>query len=449
MSSTTTLTSNPKIRHIKASAFKFLTVLCIVMILGAFAGLLGSIIHKALPLMWIEEVAIQVEEPSLAQASGVYQHASAFGGDDRGASPGGDNPVPRKITPDVAQTILEDALGRSLSGSASSPTVEEVLKVLSRKSWDVVAKSLGESKGAPRYRNGETSPSGPDNVTAALPGEGGIQLWLPLRYGRALATPGQAMWLEAKKEQGAYRRVFNWGFFTQTDSLSPERAGIAGAFLGTLYVLLIALGVAFPLGLGAAVYLELFSDASRRFTQFLTVNIANLAAVPSIIFGLVGLTLFIGLGGMTRSSALVGGLTLSLMMLPLVIVSSRLSLSQVPPALKEAALGLGASPFQAVFHLVVPVAMPGIITGTLLCIARMIGESAPLLMVGMVIFSSHLPSSVTDATTVLPVLIYQWFQRPEPGFIEASSGAIVALLTFLLFINSLALLIRKKFEKLA
>lgn len=277
-------------------------------------------------------------------------------------------------------------------------------------------------------------------------------VWVPVKYKatqdyKKRKKTQATLWLAQMKKEGSLRTVFNWSFFSNADSLSPETAGIKAALVGTLFVLLIAFLAAFPVGILVAIYLECFLKKETKISYFISANINNLAAVPSIIFGLLGIAVFLNFFLLPRSSSLVGGLTLGLMMLPVIIVSSRMSLRQVPENLQEAAMGLGASKTQAVFHQVVPVAMPGIITGVLLSFARIIGETAPLLMVGMVVFLVQAPTTLDSPATVFPVQIYQWFQRPEEGFIEASSGAIVILLLILFLINSLAFFVRKRFEK--
>lgn len=251
--------------------------------------------------------------------------------------------------------------------------------------------------------------------------------------------------IESLKKQGQIHLAFNWGFFTHSDSREPELAGIWGGLIGSLFTLLITFLTAFPLGVGTAIYLEEFAP-KNRLTHWIEANINNLAAVPSILFGLLGLVFFIHFMGLPRPSALVGGLTLGLMSLPVIVVSTRASLSTVPATLKEAALGLGATPLQVLFHHVVPTALPGITTGVILSLARALGETAPLLMIGMVAFIGTPPSSVLDPTTVLPVQIFNWSRSPELGFVENTSGAILVLLFVLALLNGCAVLIRKRFE---
>jgi len=245
---------------------------------------------------------------------------------------------------------------------------------------------------------------------------------------------------------GKIEKRFNTVFFTNSDSREPELAGIRGAIIGSMLTLLVTLVLSFPIGVAAAVYLEEFAP-TNKFTDFIEVNINNLAAVPSVIFGLLGLAVFINFFGMPRSVPLVGGFVLTLMTLPTIIISSRASIKAVPPSIREAALGMGASKVQTVIHHVLPLAMPGMLTGTIIGMAQALGETAPLLMIGMVAFIVDVPSSVTDPATVLPVQIFLWSDSPERAFVEKTSAAIMVLLTFLIFMNSTAVWLRKKLER--
>ncbi len=255
----------------------------------------------------------------------------------------------------------------------------------------------------------------------------------------------QITWIKTWASAGKISSHFNWSFFTRSDSRNPELAGIRGAVTGTFLTILVTIILAFPVGVLAAIYLEEFAP-KNKLTDFIEVNINNLAAVPSIVFGLLGLAMFINLFGMPRSAPLVGGLVLALMTLPTIIISSRSAIKAVPPSLKEAALGLGASKMQTVFHQILPQAMPGILTGAIIGVAQAIGETAPLLMIGMVAFIVDIPQKLTDAATVLPVQIYLWSDSPERAFIAKTSAAILVLLMVLIIINATAVYLRKKFE---
>ena len=248
------------------------------------------------------------------------------------------------------------------------------------------------------------------------------------------------------RDAGELEVRFNRTFFTNGDSREPELAGIRAALVGSAFTLLITFVLSFPIAVAAAIYLEEFAP-QNRWTDLVEVNINNLAAVPSIVFGLLGLAVFINFFHLPRSAPVVGGIVLSLMTLPTIIISSRASLKAVPPSIREAARGLGASPLQVVFHHVLPLAMPGILTGTIIGLAQALGETAPLLMIGMVAFIVDIPQSVTDSATVLPVQVFLWADSPERAFVEKTSAAIMVLLAFLVAMNALAVLLRRRFER--
>jgi len=256
----------------------------------------------------------------------------------------------------------------------------------------------------------------------------------------------QIGWIDSLIESGEIATRFNRNFFVSGDSRDPELAGIWSATVGSFFMLLVTLALSFPLGVATAIYLEEFAP-QNRWTDLIEVNINNLAAVPSIVFGLLGLALFINLFGLPRSAPLVGGLVLSLMTLPVIIIASRAALTAVPPSIREAALGLGASKMQMVLHHVLPLAMPGMLTGTIIGMARALGESAPLLMIGMVAFIVDTPTSPLDPATALPVQVYLWADSPERAFVERTSAAIIVLLVFLMAMNAIAIMLRKRFER--
>jgi phosphate transport system permease protein len=258
-------------------------------------------------------------------------------------------------------------------------------------------------------------------------------------------SDSQLDWIDTMVGQGRVEEVWNLRFLTDGDSREPELAGTQGAIRGSLLTLLVTLVLSFPMGVAAAVYLEEFAP-KNRFTDIVEVNINNLAAVPSIIFGLLGLAVFLNLFGLPRSAPLVGGLVLALMTLPTIIIAGRAALSAVPPSIREAALGVGASPTQAVLHHVLPQALPGILTGTIIGMARALGETAPLLMIGMVAFIADLPTGFSDPSTVLPVQIFLWNDAPERAFQARTSAAIVVLLGFLILMNAFAVWVRSRFE---
>jgi phosphate transport system permease protein len=256
----------------------------------------------------------------------------------------------------------------------------------------------------------------------------------------------QLEWIDRLAADGSLRTRFNRALFVNGDSREPELAGVRGALVGSFLMLVITIGVSFPVGAAAAVYLEEFAPRNR-WADLIEVNINNLAAVPSIIFGLLGLAVFINWMAIPRSSPLAGGLVLSLMTLPVVIIASRAAIKAVPPSIRDAALGLGASRMQVVVHHVLPLAMPGMLTGAIIGMSRALGESAPLLMIGMVAFIVDVPAGFQDPATALPVQIYLWADSPERAFAERTSAAIIVLLGFLALMNLTAIILRRRMEK--
>ena len=238
----------------------------------------------------------------------------------------------------------------------------------------------------------------------------------------------------------------SWDFLSGSDSTEPATAGVWSAVKGSFLTMLVTLALSFPMGVLAAIYLEEFAPKAR-WTEWVEVSINNLAAVPSIIFGLLGLAVFINLAHLPRSSPLVGGLTLALMTMPVIVISGRNAIKAVPPSIRDAALAVGASPVQTVFHHVLPLALPGILTGTIIGMARALGETAPLLLIGMVAFVADRPSTPLDPATALPVQIYMWANEAERAFVERTSAAILILLAFLIVMNAAAVILRRKFER--
>ncbi|MEC8532169.1 MAG: phosphate ABC transporter permease PstA [Pseudomonadota bacterium] len=253
-------------------------------------------------------------------------------------------------------------------------------------------------------------------------------------------------WIDKLSSEQRVKKVFNTTFFSAGDSREPELSGVWGAAVGSFFTLLVTLILAFPLGVAGAIYLEEFAP-KNRLTDMIEVNINNLAAVPSIVFGLLGLAIFLNFLGMPRSAPLVGGVVLALMTLPTIIIAARAALKSVPQSIREAAVGLGASRNQVVFHHVLPLAMPGVLTGTIIGMARALGETAPLLMIGMVAFIVDIPGGITDPATALPVQSYLWADSPERAFVERTSAAVIVLVGFLMTMNVLAAVLRKKFER--
>jgi phosphate transport system permease protein len=265
-------------------------------------------------------------------------------------------------------------------------------------------------------------------------------------------SPEQLMLADRLKEAGLLSTQFNWSFFTAPDASDtrPEASGLGVAILGSAYMMLIVLVLSLPIGVAASIYLEEFAP-QNRLTDLIEVNIANLAAVPSIVFGILGLAIFINFAGLPQSAPIVGGLVLTLMTLPTIIIATRAALKAVPPSIRDAALGVGASKMQAIFHHVLPLAMPGILTGTIIGLAQALGETAPLLLIGMVAFVREYPAGPPegffDPASALPVQVYNWTQRGDPAFIERASGAIIVLLVFLILMNLIAIILRRRFER--
>lgn len=259
-------------------------------------------------------------------------------------------------------------------------------------------------------------------------------------------SDAQLRWVDDLQNKDALELRFNREFFSSGDSREPEQAGVGGAVMGSLFTLLLTLLMSFPIGVAAAIYLEEFAH-KNRWTDLIEVNINNLAAVPSIVFGLLGLAVFIGFFGLPRSAPLVGALVLTLLTLPTIIIASRAALKGVPPSIREGALAMGASKIQMVSHHVLPLALPGMLTGAIIGMARALGETAPLLMIGMVAFIVDVPKGITDPSTVLPVQVYLWADSPERAFVERTSGAIIVLLAFLVVMNAAAVILRNRFER--
>jgi len=321
----------------------------------------------------------------------------------------------------------------------------------------------------PRVRDGSLStmlgPDAPAAIAArvaddpALIGKT-VQVSLPLSHAFAELAQGktpkvlnprftaaQIGVFEAMKAKGLVYKPFNWELFFNADSRFPERAGLAGAITGTFLMLLVCFGLSFPIGIAAAVYLEEFAP-KNRLTDLIEVNINNLAAVPSVVFGLLGLAMFLGFFGLPRSTPLVGGMVLSFVTLPTIIIATRAALKAVPPSIREAALGIGASKHQMVLHHVLPLAMPGILTGTIIGMAHALGETAPLRLIGMNAFIPSVESmGILEPATTLPTQIFNWADSPERGFVSRTSAAILVLLAFLVIMNLLAIVLRQRFER--
>ena len=270
--------------------------------------------------------------------------------------------------------------------------------------------------------------------------------WLDGDPFSARLTSEQVKWIDQLHSKGLIALKFNTKFFERGDSREPEQAGIKGALIGSFFTLVLTLLMSFPMGVTAAIYLEEFAP-KNKWTDLIEVNINNLAAVPSIIFGLLGLAIFINFFGIPRSIPVLGAIVLALMTLPTIIITSRAAIKSVPPSIREAALGVGASKFQTTLHHVLPLSLPGMLTGAIIGMARALGETAPLLMIGMVAFIVDIPGGFTDPATVLPVQIFLWIDSPERAFVEKTSAAIIILLSFLMVMNFVAVYLRKRLER--
>ena len=320
--------------------------------------------------------------------------------------------------PDLVRFSAERALG------------EDGASELSPDAWRVVAEAVAEDPGLLQGTTEFTLPASGD-LASAYSGDGQAQLQ-PLA--RRLAT------------EGKLQDTFDPGFLARSDATDPQQVGIWGALKGSILTMLVTLALAFPIGVLAALYLEEYAPRNR-WTDLIEVSINNLAAVPSIIFGLLGLAVFLTIFPNMRSAPLIGGMTLALMTMPVIVISGRNAIKAVPPSIRDGAMALGASPVQVVFHHVLPLALPGILTGTIIGMARALGETAPLLMIGMRAFVATPPGGLTDPATVLPVQIFLWSDEIDRGFVERTSAAIIVLLLFLLVMNGLAIYLRNRFEK--
>ena len=277
------------------------------------------------------------------------------------------------------------------------------------------------------------------------------EVWLPVSgkidvAAKGDGAPEQEAIVAAIKAKDGLRRTFNLDFLTASDATDPSVVGVWGALKGSFLTILVTMGLAFPVGVLAALYLEEFAPRNR-WTDLVEVSINNLAAVPSIIFGLLGLAVFLNFMNLPRSAPLVGGLTLALMTMPVIVIAGRNAIKSVPPSIRDAALGVGASKMQVVFHHVLPLAAPGILTGAIIGMARALGETAPLLMIGMRAFIAAPPSGITDPATVLPVQIFLWSDEVDRAFVQNTSAAIIVLLVFMLMMNGLAIYLRNRFER--
>ena len=401
--------------------FRACGLLAVGFALFALMVLVGTIFAEGIPAFWQHDVALEVTlDESVIDASGE-RSAEAL------------------VTADYSR-LVRNALEAHFPGTMTRSERRSLHGLL----------SVGAGYDVQDFVRANPNAIGTTRIFS-LPLSDEADLYFKGKVDRDLAEGDrkikdrQLEWLDALDAQGRIERHWNSRFFTSGDSREPELAGIQGAIRGSLLTLLVTLIVSFPIGVATALYLEEFAPRNR-WADLIEVNINNLAAVPSIVFGLLGLAVFLNVFGMPRSAPIVGGVVLALMTLPTIIIASRAALQAVPPSIREAALGIGASPSQAVFHHKLPQALPGILTGTIIGMARALGETAPLLMIGMVAFIVDLPTSLSDPSTVLPVQVYLWSDAPERAFAEKTAAAIIVLLAFLITMNSAAVFLRRRFE---
>ena len=411
-----------KRRYRAERRFRIYGILAVLVAIGMLGALLVTIVGKGYSAFYRTDIRLEVTlDPSVIDPAGTRDPEAIMQADYT------------KLLRDGLRTLFPDVTDRQdkrdLNALISSGADTQLRKMV-QSDPSLIGQTVTVSV-----------PIGPDFDMLA---KGSISRDLPESARRV--SDKQIGWYDTLRQQDRVEHGFNWNFFTAGDSREPELAGVAGSVVGTFLTMLVTLSLAFPLAVATAVYLEEFAPRNR-WTDLIEVNINNLAAVPSIVFGLLGLAIYIGFFGLPRSAPLVGGMVLSLMTLPIIIIATRAALKAVPPSIREGAYGIGASPLQVVTHHVVPLAMPGILTGTIIGMAHALGETAPLLMIGMVAFIVGVPQGVTDAATVLPVQIYLWADSPERGFVEKTSAAIMVLLVFLVLMNGIAVYLRRRFER--
>ena len=412
-----------KKRHAKEKRFKAFGVLAISIAVMALVWLLFSVIGSGYKAFYQHEMTMEVEltesvlDPTGARDPDALRKANY-----------------RKIIQDTLYERFPDVTDRKAKGELfnviSSSGAPNLIRQMTYNNPDLVGQTLTIKV--------PTS----DDVDQLL--KGNIDRDVP--HDRRQVSDQQIAWVDQLVETGEIKSAFNIRFFTSPDSRDAELAGIGGAFIGSLMTLFVTACLAIPIGIGAAIWLDEFAP-KNRFVDFIEININNLAAVPSIIFGVLGLAIFINFFGMPRSAPLVGGLVLGLRALPTVIIATRATLLAVPQSIRDGAMSVGASHVQAVFHHKLPHAGPGILTGSIIAMAQALGETAPLLMIGMVAFLTEIPKGVTDSATVLPVQIFIWAGNAERAWVEKTSAAIIILLLVLVLINGFAIWLRNRLEK--
>ncbi|MBA3582512.1 MAG: phosphate ABC transporter permease PstA [Gammaproteobacteria bacterium] len=411
-----------KKRYRSERRFRFLGLLSIILALGFLATLLTSIVSSGLPAFYQTYIKLDIVfDAATLGINDVNDKAAVQQADFQGVI----REALRNKFPEATDRAAKRQLNSMVSTGASYKLSDQFLD---NPQWLNTQKSIWilADDDVDTYHKGLMDTTGAE-------------------ADRRL-NDNQLTWLKQLEQENAIEARFNWTLFTAGDSRDPELAGIKGALIGSLYTILVTLLLAFPIGIAAAIYLEEFAP-KNIWTDMIEVNINNLAAVPSVVFGLLGLAVFLNFFGMPRSVPLVGGIVLALVTLPTIIIAGRAAIKSVPPSIREAALGIGASKMQVVTHHVLPLAMPGMLTGAIIGVAHALGETAPLLMIGMVAFIVDIPTDPLSAATVLPVQIYLWSDSPERGFVALTSAAIMVLLAFLVTMNLFAVLLRKRFER--
>jgi phosphate transport system permease protein len=388
--------------------FRRVGLAAVVFSVAVLVFLLGNMLMNGIAGFQRAELAVTIDFP----ASGLSVDTAAL------------------TAPTAAQTLETQGLPDVVTRFAQQQLGKDAAAQIAPDGWRDVAAALAED---PALIEGSATFSLPTSsaLAAGLQGEGPVEA-------QALATQLAA--------QGKLERNWDWGFLTRSDATTPQFVGIWGALKGTMLTMLVTLVLAFPIGVLSALYLEEYAPRGR-WTDIIEVSISNLAAVPSIIFGLLGLAIFLTAFPNLRSAPVIGGMTLALMTMPVIVISGRNAIKAVPPSIRDGALAIGASPVQVVFHHVLPLALPGMLTGTIIGMARALGETAPLLLIGMRIFVATPPEGFTSPATVLPMQIFLWSDEIDRGFVERTSAAIIVLLAFLLAMNGLAIYLRNKFEK--
>jgi phosphate transport system permease protein len=397
-----------KKRYCSEKLFKFLGLLAIIIAVLFLVTLFSAVIYRGLPAFVNHKIALQVD---LTGNENNYRQ------------------------------VLKDALKAEFPEARTSDQKRDLYRLLSKIAHLELKEEIERN---PNLIGKKTLMwfSVSSDVDMFLKGKISIDSPSDLRK----LKDEQIVWIKILQNENAIKSVFNWNFFKYADSAEPEIAGMTASIIGSILTILVFLTAAFPIAVMAAFYLEEFAP-KNTLTNIVEVGINNLAAIPSIIFGLLGLVVYLNFMHLPRSCAIVGGLTLSMLVLPVIIIATRNSIKTIPNSIKEAAVAMGATKIQVMFHHTLPLALPGIMTGTILAVSRALGETAPLLMIGMVAFIADVPQSFLDPTTVMPVQIYLWSDSPELGFAEKSAAAIMVLLVFLMAFNAIAVYIRRRFEK--